>query len=458
MDSAHTAEVSIWGLGLMGYSLAGELARSGRQCLIMDINQTRVSRLNSGQIPFRHFAELPHNYHREWRAGRMRATSDESRMTADGHFVHILCIPTECNGRIDSSILHQVVDLIATKAQARPLYLIVESTIAPVWIDSIVHQSFSSAGLVNGIDYHVCASPRRDWLSTKGRTMASIPKIIGADSPQGLAMLRELYKPICDTLLEAPDAKHASLVKVVENYIRYRCILLASELGVLLPSFDMASVLRLAGTKWNIEAYHPSLGIGGYCIPLAKDYLAAQDTSWTLAAELDEIEQRVASLARDAIKLRGPFNRIAILGIAYESGMKIHTRSPGVRLAGEILHENMDVLVHDPFYSKEEIERITGARALDFPGDLAGCDCIVLVTPHEVYRSIHPGMLLANIGSAKYIIDNLGVWADRVFPSSICYLEVGGRGYYAPAATNFTSPGLLVDNTMANSVVCTSRD
>lgn len=53
--------------------------------------------------------------------------------------MHLLCIPTEADGAIDSSALRSVITALATGSPARPLFVIIESTIAPEWLDSLLH-------------------------------------------------------------------------------------------------------------------------------------------------------------------------------------------------------------------------------------------------------------------------------------------------------------------------------
>jgi nucleotide sugar dehydrogenase len=436
-----STEIAVWGLGLIGYTLAGELAASGRHCLITDIDPERVTRLNRGELPFRHLPELAHDYGTEVAEGRMRATCDPGELLDADHPVHMLCVPTERDGGIDNTVLREVVRRIARDAAARPVFVLIESTIAPAWLDSVVHAEFAEAGRTHGVDYHVGSSPRRDWLTSKGHTMASIPKVIGGDTPQATSVMRELYRPACQDLLEARDARHAAMVKVVENYFRYRDIMFANELSALLPHYDVSSVLKLASSKWNMELYHPSLGIGGYCVPLAKDYLGQEPGMAEFAGELDTEEEKVFAAARSALRWHGRFQTVAVLGIAYAPGMKIHTRSPGVRLARQLADEGSTVLVHDPLYSPEEITRITGCRAMRFPQDIRICDSVLMMTDHELYRTLTTEELLSYLSPDSCVVDNLGTWSNREFPASVHYREVGGRGYFENAAADVHAAG-----------------
>ncbi|MFG2767764.1 MULTISPECIES: nucleotide sugar dehydrogenase [Streptomyces] len=430
MDQEVPEELCVWGLGLIGYTLAGELCRTGRRCLVVDIDPQRVALLNRGEIPFSHLPDLLQRYDEEVRRGLLRATSVPEDALTPEHTVHLLCIPTEADGAIDSSALRSVITALATGSSARPLFVIIESTIAPQWLDSLLHPLFAAAGMTHGVDYHVGASPRRDWLIDHQRTMASIPKIIGGGSPEVISLMRDLYSPICAEVIEAPDARHAAMVKVVENYFRYRSILAASELGIMLPDYDVAEILRLASSKWTMNLYHPSFGIGGYCVPLAKDYLGTEPGAREVTLELGRIEEATYSRIRQELSKHGPLEKVAVLGISYMPGMKIHTRSPSLRLIQELKEHGAEVYVHDPLYSPEEVVQKTGGKALNFPLDLAHCDSVILMVGHACYRAIDHPQLLKTLRTSARIFDNLGIWSGRDFAGDFQYVEVGGAGYF----------------------------
>ena len=66
------------------------------------------------------------------------------------------------------------------------------------------------------------------------------------------------------------------MVKSVENAYRHMDITLANQLSVAFPNDNIREVLKLVGTKWNVETFHPGIGSGGYCIPLSSRYVLSQ--------------------------------------------------------------------------------------------------------------------------------------------------------------------------------------
>src|SRR5205807_7539956 len=132
------------------------------------------------------------------------------------------------------------------------------------------------------------------------------------------------YSLICNTVKPARDARHAALIKVVENTLRYHGISFANALAMGLPRYDVAQVLELAATKWNIPYYHPSLGIGGHCIPLAPQYLIAEAG----AGETVELVQQAVDFnagyferlyATTLRRLLEGCRRVAVLGLDRKS-------------------------------------------------------------------------------------------------------------------------------------------
>jgi UDP-N-acetyl-D-mannosaminuronate dehydrogenase len=250
---------------------------------------------------------------------------------------------------------------------------------------------------------------------------------VGGNSDESTAALVALYSLVCSQITPARDAYHAAFTKVIENLLRFQGLALANSLALAFPQYDITHVLKLASTKWNIPYYHPSMGIGGHCIPLAPRYAIAEggeDNEF-----LDPVIQAVRFnegyferlYQRRLYELLKDCRRIVILGLAYTADAKMHKLSPALD-ALEVLKDTPRLRLHDPYYSAEDIDDICGATTLAFPDDLSDCDGVLLVTPHSAYREadveryIKPGTV---------VVDNFGTWRDRDFAPGVRYHEVG---------------------------------
>ncbi|HLJ67899.1 MAG TPA: UDP binding domain-containing protein [Chloroflexota bacterium] len=424
------AAVGVWGCGHIGASAMYYFSRQGVRCVGYDIAQSRVDEIQRGQ--FLSTDVVP--------SGRLRAEVENVRATTDWRelidqkiAVHLVCVPTERGAEPSSASLEDVMPLIAEVVRAghRGLtpVVIIESTIQPTWLDTVVLSQLQAAGLRPGVDVHVGAAPRRDWFSGTEHSLENLPRIVGGVTPHATKIITAFYGLVCREIVPASDAYHAAFTKVIENLLRFQGLVLANSLALAYPQYDMTHVLALASTKWNIPLYHPSLGVGGHCIPLAPRYALAEggpDNPY-LRPVRDAVEfnaRYFARLYQERLRdLLHDCRSIVILGLAYTADAKMHKLSPALD-ALECLKDTPRLRVHDPYYSAEDIDDICGVATLDFPEDLHDCDGIVLVTPHTAYRQADVSRV---IRPGAVIVDNFGTWRDADLPAGVRYHEVGRR-------------------------------
>jgi nucleotide sugar dehydrogenase len=432
--------VGVWGCGHIGASALFHLAMAGVRCVGYDVAPERVRAIREGRFlstALTHptapdatpdTASVPLN---------IQAFGDWRELIGRKLRVHLICVPTDQGADPSSTALEAVAPQVcavmrenlaqAQRAEHWPQLLIIESTIVPGWLDRFVLPALERHGLQLGRDVYVGAAPRRDWFSGEEHTLRTLPRIVGGTSPEATRLMAAFYSLVCATVVPARDAKHAALVKVVENTLRYHGISFANALALGLPAYDTAHVLALASTKWNIPYYHPSLGIGGHCIPLAPHYLIEEAGD---AGRVEVVEQSLAFNARYFEQLYvgvlrgllGGCRRVAVLGLAYTPDARMEKLSPAFTVLETLRREGKEVHLHDPYYSADEIRALTGAPSLAFPAELPDYDGVVLVTAHTPYvqdaieRHVAPGAV---------IVDNFGTWRGRAFPAGVRYHEVG---------------------------------
>jgi len=362
---------------------------------------------------------------------RIRASTDWRDMIDQRIGLHLICVPTD-HGRDPSStalenVLPRICEVIRESGPSVwPRLIIVESTIVPSWLDDIVLPIIARHGLELNRDVYVGAAPRRDWFSGEEHTLRTLPRVVGGTSPEATELMAAFYSLICQTIKPARDAHHAALTKVVENALRYHGISFANALAVGLPRYDTAHVLSLASSKWNIPYYHPSLGIGGHCIPLAPQYLVAEAGAGNMGLIEQTVEFNAGYFERlyttALARLLEGRRRIAVLGLAYTPDARMEKLSPAFNVLRTLRHEGRDVRLHDPYYTAEEIHDLAGVETLRFPDDLKDYDSIVLVTAHTPYVQDE---IERHVAPDAVIVDNFGTWRDRRFPGGVRYHEVG---------------------------------
>jgi nucleotide sugar dehydrogenase len=250
-------------------------------------------------------------------------------------------------------------------------------------------------------------------------------------------MMKEVLGIICDHLVAAPDHRHAEIVKSIENAYRHVEITLANQLSLAFPDMDMVEVLKLVGTKWNIGVFHPSFGTGGYCIPLSSKYVLLgtkrPEALTILKAAIDTDEMMPVLVAEHVVAKR--VRKVGILGLAYKSDLKVHTLSPTLKIVPHLRENGVDVKVHDPYYTEDEIRRIAGVDAFRFPEGLSEFDAIIIVAGHRAYKAIPEAAIVRHLANCKLVVDNVEeAWRRIDFTAlGIEYHVAGDKGWLGTA-------------------------
>lgn len=428
--------LGIWGLGYIGFSSMAHFARQGIKCIGTDIDPVKVNAVNIGKSIMPNLESwLGFPVEPLVKAGLMQATTDWTELINNKVPVHLICVPTE---KYDEPFDDCLIDVIKKLCNFKniktdyPPLIIIESTITPDRVDSIVFPILREAGFSVGKDILVGVAPRRDWFAEPDKTLKTLPRVVGGSTPETTELMAEVLGLVCDKILKATDHVHAAIVKSVEN--TYRCveIQLANELSLAYPHINIVEVLKWAGTKWNMGTYHPSVGIGGYCIPLAPKYILSGARNpkelQILNATIKSYKAQPIKVVKNLIK-RGVKN-IGILGLAYKGDLKVHTLSPTLTIVKELKKHGIKVKVHDPYYTAEEIKKILDVETFSYPEGMKEFDAIVIVADHILYRGTPSDDVLNNLKNCKLIIDNMGAWNKIDFSKrKIEYHEAGDKNW-----------------------------
>ncbi|KAG5744149.1 hypothetical protein H9Q69_012675 [Fusarium xylarioides] len=419
-----TTPFGIWGGGLIGLSTAAHLARKGVNTIIIDINDNQVSRINAAQFPpnFESWIGFPAEHY--IKCGLIRATTDVSQLLLSSVNTHFIAVPTECNGEPYMEAIETVLSQIK---EMFPYLCIIESTLIPGQTDSL--------GRMYGLPIGVAT--RRDWFTASENNLENCFRIYSGISDDISEKMEAVLSITCKRLHCATSCSVVELTKCLDNGIFHSMAMYASQVALAYPHINVAESLKLAATHWRLgnHVYFPSIGTGGPCVPLANKYLLlGARHSETLSIATDAVRYdsyspiKVAALMKKQLK---PGDRVAVLGICYRGDIRVHIESPHLKLAHELIRLGVDVGVHDPYYTKEELCAITGGTAFGFPNDLGGFQFVYVGANHEAYTK-KTSTILSHLIPGQVILDNQGIWeaiADDARSLGISYRRVGGPNW-----------------------------
>ena len=439
--------IAIWGIGYIGYSSMAYFARQGVKCLGYDVTEDRVRQINETGKLTKGIATIPNMdfwlgydvglMHKD---GLVKATNNWKDLISNNYPVHLVAVPTEKSDpkreeehKPYSGYLEDVMKKLCSYKgikKERPPLVIIESTVSANILDDLIIPLIEKNGLKVGKDILLGVAPRRDWFTDGGKNLKTIPRVVGGTDKKTTDLIADILKIICDTILKADNHTHAAIVKSIENAYRHVEITLANQLSAAYPDINMRDVLKLVGTKWNMGTYHPSFGIGGYCIPLAPHYVlegAKKPEQLSILKYSIEFDNKQPQRVVECLVKKGARN-VGILGIAYMADLKVHVLSPALKIVRALKKAGINVKVNDPYYSEQELNNITGTKTFEFPEGLNEFDAILLNADHMKYRYMPHDDIIKNLKNCKLILDNQSTWKTIDF-GDIEYYEAGAKNW-----------------------------
>ena len=384
------------------------------KCTGYDINAEKIRKINAGTLPL---ADL-----KKWfgfdikglvKQKYLKATSNYKDLISEDFLVHFIAIPTEKNGKPYYKPLINVLNNISNikKNIKNPPILIVESTLAPKVSDKKIIPFLKKKKLIVGKNILLSVAPRRDWFIEGGKNLENLDRVYGATDKRSTKVTKDVLSIVCKKLHAASSYKVSEMVKSVENAYRHMDITLANQLSLAFPKDNIREVLKLVGTKWNVEAFHPGIGAGGYCIPLSSRYILSQVKNMnklSLLRETIKTDDGMSKFIANSVAKKG-FKKIGILGLSYKGNLKVSVLSKVIPLVKSLLKKNLKVKLYDPHFSKKEIYDAVKVKTFNFPKDLPNFDCLIISVDHNQFK-LPKNILEKHLKNCKLIIDHDGAW------------------------------------------------
>jgi len=287
-----SAVIGIVGLGYVGIPLMLRYSAVGFKVIGIDIDQSKVEKLNAGSSYIEHISD--HQILEARKAG-FEATSDFSK--ADAADTLILCVPTPLNKYREpdlSFVLSTIDALIPYLREGHVVSL--ESTTYPGTTEEELLPRMEKAGLKIGETAFLVYSPEREDPGNPNFTTHTIPKICSGYTPDCLDVGLELYKNAVDKVVPVSSLKAAEMTKLLENIHRAVNIGLVNELKIVADKMgiDIHEVIDAAATKpFGFTPYYPGPGLGGHCIPIDPFYLTWKAREYGLHTRFIELAGEV---------------------------------------------------------------------------------------------------------------------------------------------------------------------
>jgi UDP-N-acetyl-D-glucosamine dehydrogenase len=416
-------DVAIVGAGYVGIPLAQVFCQAGKSVVLVDIDPTRVARLNRGDS---YIEDVSGNVLRTLVEDGLVATTDYDALRAADAILIALPTPLSRQREPDLSILLGAGAEIAKRLRPGQL-VVLESTTYPGTTTRELRPVLEESGLVAGVDFHLAFSPERVDPGRTDWTTRNVPKIVGGVTDACTDAAAALYGSAIESIhrVSSPDA--AELTKLLENIFRTVNIALVNELAQLCErmGIDVWEVIDAASTKpFGFMRFEPGPGLGGHCIPIDPFYLTwkAREYDFTtrfieLAGEVNQnmpyyCRSLVSQALNHGLGRSLKDSRVLVLGVAYKADISDVRESPAVKLIELLRNAGADVAYHDPWVPDLDEHGVTLSSV---PLDPAAHHAVVIVTAHsqiDYARLVDDAALVVDLRNAT---GRAGVASDKVW-------------------------------------------
>jgi len=425
-----SARLAVIGQGYVGLPVAAMFAEKGFNVLGVDVLPELVAKINQGINPIDGkepgLAEL---LKIAISSGRLRATTEHNELGDRDIFLIAVETPVDENHIPRYEALRAALTSLASVMKHGSL-VIIESTVAPRTMHDValpLLEEYSGKKLNDGFYLGNC--PERVMPGKLLKNLRLMSRVAGGMSSDTADAMIALYKNIVEADLDAADCITAELVKTVENAYRDVQIAFANEVALIAEAAggDVWKVRELVNKSPMRQMHLPGAGVGGHCIPKDPWLLVHGANERGVPLRLipaarsvnDSMPSHMAELVQDALKEAGceiKGARVAILGYSYLEDSDDTRNSPSEALAHILLDLGADPVIHDPWipeYNGDVYERVKG------------CDAVVMMVAHSVYRGLDLNALHATLKN-PILVDGRKMFAQEpALRQGFAYYRVG---------------------------------
>ena len=424
--------IAVWGVGYIGMTTLSSLAYAGYRCFAIDISKKVVDNIRNADD----YLPLLNEYFKASYIEAIRNLSVEAytpdeflckEISIDAHFI---CVPTERQGMPQMDDVFSTIQSICNFEKRQldsEVLIVIESTLVPGTGKEL--HNYAINNLNKTIRFAV--APRRDWFE-KDHNMSDIIRIYGADSDASADIVESYLKITTPIIKKASHYEVSEIVKPVENAFRHLDIMLAQQLSLSYGNIDIREVLELAGTKWNMQTYFPSIGIGGYCIPVSSKYILAGNNNEHLTllnAVVDFEKQYADSICEYLCSFN--IKQIGIIGSTYKSDIAVLNGSPLTYIIEKLREKGVKVRITDPLFESKDLEAYFNVETFDLQKiEHYMFDGFIVNNWHKIFDIIINSEIISQIFNCKFVLDNTGKLENFAKSKNIKNYRLFGRPFW----------------------------
>jgi UDPglucose 6-dehydrogenase len=392
--------VTMVGTGYVGLVSGAGFADFGLNVTCVDCDEQKIRTLREGQLPIYEIG-LEEILRRNVKNERL-AFSTDMRAAVQQSLVVFIAVGTP-EGRDGEPDLSQVESVAVSLAECIDDYkVIVTKSTVPVGTSRRIHQLITEHQKHN-VKFDVVSNPE---FLREGSAIEDFMRpnrvVIGADSAQAAAIVKDIYRPLY--LIETPfvvtNLETAELIKYASNAFLATKISFINEVANLCEKVgaDIHHVARGMGLDNRIgpKFLHAGPGYGGSCFP--KDVLAmaamgqrfgSRQRIVESVAEVNRMQCELVVQKVDTALQGLSGKQIAVWGLSFKPNTDDVRESPAISICRKFVAHDACVRAFDPIAIANARRVLDGIVYCESAYSAAeGADALLITTEWNEFRNV----------------------------------------------------------------------
>ena len=429
--------ICVIGVGYVGLVTGACFAEFGIKVTCVDNDREKIAGLQQGKIPI-YEPGLEELVLKNIREKRLQFTDNLEEGVRHSLVVFIAVgTPSDKKGRADLRYVKEVAEAIGRTMDGYKI-IVTKSTV-PVGTGQLIsrivrqHQKKKHPfDIVSNPEFLREGSAIEDFMHPNR-------VVIGAQSDQAVAIMKDLYSPLY--LIETPfvitGVETAEMIKYASNAFLATKISFINEMANICERVgaDVHQVARGMGLDQRIgpKFLHPGPGFGGSCFP--KDTQAIVQLAQSLSYEFEivkavlKVNQRQKQIMVDKIvKVAGPLKgkTLGVLGLTFKPNTDDIREAPALTIVKKLGALGARIQTYDPAGMPEARKVL---KRVEFKEDLygagQGADALILITEWNQFRNIDWGRMKGLL-KRPVVIDLRNIYdPGKMHKQGITYYSVG---------------------------------
>lgn len=419
-----TKSISVWGIGYLGYTTVLRLQSKGFFVNCSTFEKDVQKDIQTGQYPYEYMKQTwsLNNDIPKINLEKVMLSNDYTDMFDSN--VHIIALPGFKNDSGKAETYNQLIDIFSKNIDKLNDALILFQSAEKV---GTVKTYFINPLKKFGVQCHFASTFRSDW-SIEEFLLGNEVRIIGANDKKSLEIASQFFNVLEINFQTLSSIEEAEIYENGKNCLKYSAEAFFTQLSFAYPGINTNEVSAMIAKNFELSAKRSGLNLLNHKNMLHINHLLAgqHGDHLSIVKETQAVNLNAVLLYADILK-HNKISSISIMGISVEGVRKDIRASAAILLAEYLNTIGLDVFVHDPYFTLDEIQRLLPfAKPCTFDTRCTKTDGYVIMSSNPVYYYFtQHDIEQYGLYDAKIIIDSVGTFKHFSFSSQTTYHAVG---------------------------------